>query len=514
MGYANKARGTEAPKAAPKPLTVDMSGTRVWTAEQLPIFDWCRDGKGNLVVVARAGTGKTTTIIQGVTYMPEKSILLAAFNKRIQMELSSRITNNNAEAKTLHAVGYMLIAEYWGRVQTSKGDDRAFDLVRTICGKDIPFTMLKLVAKLHTKGREINPYAKCGEDLIALAEQFECEPEDFWRHQGYDLRYICENAYKCMELAADSNKPKTGIDFADMIYLPLVKNWAMPRYEAGLVDEAQDMTPAQLDLFLKVIKPGGRICVVGDDRQAIYGFRGADSAALGRLQKQLKAKTLNLTTTFRCGKAIVARAQELVPDIQAAPTNGEGTITVLDSDELVNAAQPGDFILSRLNAPLAGYAMQLLRAGKRAQIAGRDIAAGLKAAVRKLSKPGMSVDTFLEAVEEWRAREVKRLTILKFEQRVALVEDQAETLFHLAAGATSLRAVEEVIERLFTDDGDSPDYIYLSSVHKAKGLESRQVFMLSWTFRKGRNQEEDNIYYVAVTRAKDSLVMVEGGGKN
>jgi DNA helicase-2/ATP-dependent DNA helicase PcrA len=512
MGYASKVRGKiEAPaQMSEEGPHISDTAARTWSAQQRDIFSWFKGTiPGNLVVVARAGTGKTTTILQGITHAPETDILLAAFNKRIAEELNSRITNTNAEAKTLHSIGYMLVREYWDGVRTARGgDDRAHELVRSVCPSNLPFTILKLVAKLHTKGREITPYVTCGEDLLPLAERFECEPEDFWRHQGYGLEFVCESAYQCMVLAAEE-RPKGGIDFADMIYLPLRNQWAMGNKNLVVVDEAQDMTTAQLDLALKVLKPGGRVCVVGDDRQAIYGFRGADSSSLSRLKTQLKATELKLTTTYRCGSVIVRKAQELVPDIEALQGVHAGSIARMDADRLVEAAQPGDFILSRLNAPLAGYAMQLLRSGKRAQIAGRDIAAGLKGIVRRLSKGLTSVSAFLDAVEVWRVKETKRLLLLKFEQRAALVNDQADTLHHLAADATKITEIEATIDKLFTDDGSSPAYILLSSVHKAKGLEASRVFMLHWTFRCGKTQEEDNIYYVAVTRAKYTLVFVE-----
>lgn len=523
MSYASKVRGTSAAlldspiedKILDRPVVREITD-RVWSTQQQAIFGWFKTSRvnkqlsKNLVVVARAGTGKTTTILEGVGHAPEDSIILAAFNKRIAEELSARLTNSNAEAKTLHSIGYMLIREYWGKVQIAKHDSqRMYALVKQQQrGISLPNTIERLIAKLHTKGREILPFATCGEELLPLAEQFECEPEPFWEHQGYGLEFVCESAFACMQLAKEETKV---IDFADMIYVPLVNDMAMPRYELGVVDEAQDMTFAQLELFRKVVSPEGRICVVGDPNQAIYGFRGADSGSIARLKKELSAKELTLSTTYRCARSIVAKAQTLVPEIQAAKGAPEGTIRSLDADRLVDEAQPGDFVLSRLNAPLAGYAMQMLRAGKRAQIAGRDIGAGLKAIVRKLAKGATDVDTFMENVNEWREKEVKRLKILKFDTRASLVEDQAETLYHLSEGAQTVRDIENVIDRLFTDiEGADNRYITLSSVHKAKGLEADKVFMLNWTFRRGK-QEEDNIWYVAVTRARHELVHVEQG---
>jgi superfamily I DNA/RNA helicase len=514
MGYASKARGTALETLTPPveyaPAPVVALPPRVWSDQQNEIYEWFADGDGNLVVIARAGSGKTTTIVEGVNRAPEETILLAAFNKRIAEELNGRIGGQpSAEAKTLHAVGNMLVREYWGGVRTARNvDDRAKDLSEAVCGKDTPTTIIRLVSKLHTKAREMAPYAKSGADLMALAEQFECEPDDFWKFQGMGLDYVLDKAYEAMELAAEV-KPRGGIDFADMIYLPLRKKWAAGKYALVVVDEAQDMTMAQLDLARKVLAPGGRMCVVGDDRQAIYGFRGADSNSLSRLKNELKAKQLGLTVTYRCGHEIVARAQQIVPDIEAGKGNPKGEILATDANELIDRAQPGDFILSRLNAPLASVAMQLIREGKRADIAGRDIGAGLKTLIRKISKGVYTVVDFQDAVDAWEAKEVVRLTRLKFENRITAVRDQAETLQVLSEGAESIGAIEQRITMLFNDDGPNAAKILCSSVHKAKGLESNRVFLLDWTFRDGKDKEEDNIRYVAVTRARHELIYVE-----
>ncbi len=529
MSYASKARDTSTqtitgryPDTRPALQNIAVPTDRVWSKQQNKIFDWFEDGDGHLVVVARAGTGKTTTIIEAVKRAPEKNILLAAFNKRIKEELESRIGGNpNIEAKTLHAIGFSLVREYWRGVKVAKGNDREYDLSRKGCiiahggtrGRNVPDTIIKLINKLHTKGREINPLAEEPEDLRGLMEQFECEPEPFWFFQGYDDKYVAEAAFAAMEFAKDEqDKPSTGIDFADMIYLPIVKGWAMGKYDLGVVDEMQDMTTAQLILFRLVLTPYARICGVGDDRQGIYGFRGADSGSLQRLKKELDAEQLMLTVTYRCGQSIVRRAQEIVPDIEAHKSNPEGTIEATDDEKLIGLAQPGDFILSRLNAPLAGVCMKLLRSGKRAEIAGRDIAGTLKALVRKLAKGSTTISEFHDSVLAWEKKEVDRLTKLRFETRVQLVQDQTETLMALSEDAQSVQEVENIIERIFTDDGPNAARILCSSVHKAKGLEADRVFLLDWTFRDGGKfggQEESNIRYVAVTRAKSTLVYVD-----
>jgi superfamily I DNA/RNA helicase len=264
------------------------------------------------------------------------------------------------------------------------------------------------------------------------------------------------------------------------------------------------MTTAQLEIAQGVCR--GRICVVGDDRQAIYAFRGADSASLDRLKMELNAVELGLTTTYRCGKSIVREAAALVPDFTAGSNNPEGEVITMLTKKMFAEASTGDFILSRLNAPLVSTAMRLLRAGKRTRIAGRDIGAGLKTLIRKFR--ARSINELVTRISAWEEKEIKRLTAAKREARIEGVRDQAEMLISLTENAKSVSDVEDRIEALFTDDGlGQAGVITCSSVHRSKGLEANRVFVLRDTLRN-HNQEELNIVYVAITRAKATLVMV------
>lgn len=306
------------------------------------------------------------------------------------------------------------------------------------------------------------------------------------------------------------------IDGSDMIFLPVRNGWLTKQFDLVVVDEAQDMTTAQLEIAQGVMNTGGRICVVGDDRQAIFGFRGADSGSLDRLKVELDAVELGLTTTYRCGKAIVELAQAYVPDFQAGPDNCDGEIFEMVDEALVGAAGPGDFILSRVNAPIVGIAMKLLRSGKRARVAGRDIGKGLVSLARKMN--ARSVPELLTKIEGWAAREElrHRAQLVKatngrkdaIKAKIEAVHDQADMMISLTDGAKSVQEVMTRIEALFTDDGlGAAGVVTLSSVHRAKGLEAERVFILRDTLRD-YNVEEQNIAYVAITRAKRTLVWV------
>jgi superfamily I DNA/RNA helicase len=153
--------------------------------------------------------------------------------------------------------------------------------------------------------------------------------------------------------------------------------------------------------------------------------------------------------------------------------------------------------------------MSLLKAGKRTRIAGRDIGGGLKTLVRKFK--ARSVPEFLTRVSAWEEREVKRLVAAKRdESKIEAIHDQASMLCSLSEEAKNVDEITTRIDALFTDDGlGDKGLVMCSSVHRAKGREASRVFVLRDTLRTG-SVEEDNISYVAITRAKLSLVYVIG----
>lgn len=491
---------------------------RTWSPQQLDIFRWFESGAGHLVVRARAGTGKTTTILEGIEHAPEPQILLAAFNKRIAEELQAKLRNPRAEACTLHGAGFRIVRRFWERTQIAQGHERANGLAKQAVGDQAPDAILSLVAKLCTLGREMAPFATSGKDLEDIALAHDCEPDPEWEEDGWDLEGVSGAAFKAMQLA--KQRPAGGIDFSDMLYLPLANGWVRARYDLVVIDEAQDMNAAQIALARRLSK--GRVVVVGDDRQGIYGFRGADSGALDRLKAELSAQELGLTTTYRCGKSIVALAAQWVPDYAAAPTNPDGLVRSLPREGIFGDARMGDAVLSRTNAELISLCLRCLKNGVAARIEGKDVAEGLRALVKKLStgKAANSVPMFLERLRSWQERETARASKMAPDRAEAKVEqicDKAEALANLCDGIASIAELRTRIDRIF-DDIQGGRCVLFSSVHKAKGLEWDRVYVLRYTLRdrpqgdKPVRQEELNIAYVAVTRAKGELVMVDQGG--
>lgn len=477
-----------------------------WSTQQQAIFHWFGRGGGNLVVRARAGTGKTTTLLEGVNHAPENRILLAAYNKSIARELDQRLQNPNATAQTLHAAGFRIVRRWWEGIRLAQGSQRAMTLAADVAGPSAPDAVLRAVAKLSTLGRETVPFARSAADLVVVAWEHDCVLGEEWEEEGYDVETIAELAWQAMGLAKE--RPTTGIDFADMLFLPLVHGWVRARHDLVVIDEAQDLNFAQLELARRL--SAHRVAVVGDNRQAIYGFRGADAGSLDRLKRELAAHELSLTVTYRCPSLIVELAREMVPDYQAAPSSPRGCVETISEHRLPRIVEPGQVVLSRMNAPLVPLCLRTLREGKPARIEGRDIARDLSSLVRYLSEgpAKSSMPRFLDRVERWETREVARARnsgVSGAEARIVQTQDKAETLRFLAEGVTGVREIEARLSQLFEARQEG---VVFSSIHRAKGREWDTVYLLRQTLRS-QPEEEQNIRYVGITRAKKRLVWVD-----
>ena len=123
-----------------------------------------------------------------------------------------------------------------------------------------------------------------------------------------------------------------------------------------------------------------------------------------------------------------------------------------------------------------------------------------------------TVPQLLEKLHAWAEREVAKLQATKrrsAQARIDFIFDQVETVDALSDG---LATVEELLTRLQELFGERRGpCIVLSTIHRAKGLEAPRVFLLAETLYcrgKRKNQEEENIAYVGITRAKETLVLV------
>lgn len=472
---------------------------------QQAIYDEVATGSGHLVVIARAGSGKTSTTLAALSRVPRGcTIAMFAFNKSIATELSSRAPKG-VEVKTLHAHGFAacrkafpgtriddrkswyILTSLFGD-ETGKGEDE--DPVRSYYA-----SIVKIVR--YAK----DTLASEPEALDEIADRFDVEvPEDD----------ISRN--KTMAAAAavlEKSKEQTDvIDFSDMCWLPVVRNLRVWAFDRVFVDETQDLSPAQIELLLKCVKRGGRIVAVGDDRQAIYSFRGADVDTVDRLIERLSAKVLPLSVTYRCPTAIVELARYEVRDLRPASGAKAGLIvmrTEAQKQATVDEMREGDMVISRSNAPLLSLCFALWKRGRRAKVMGRsDMGESLLKLVRK------SKASTVEDLLAWNAKradkEIARLAAAK--RPTDLVEDTRDCLVTLCNDVDTIAELETALGKLFADNPEA-GAVTLGTTHKLKGLEAETVYMLEDTYRRERGGEEANCWYVAVTRSKERLVMMK-----
>lgn len=471
-----------------------------WDKYQRAVFEDVAHGTGHTVVQAVAGSGKTSTIMEALKYVPNGcTALLLAFNKKVAVELSRRAPRGVAVA-TLHGHGLQAAGWQLG-VSVDEKEQRVDRLYERTFGKkkykeDVELVRVLKKALRLAKGA----LAKTEEEVRAVIEEFgvgevlDADESDLLVRRTVEFLTICAELSDRM------------IDFADMIWLPIVKDLKLRRYDRVFVDETQDLDRAQIELVLRSVAPGGRVLAVGDPRQAIYRFRGADSHALPNVIARLGAKVLPLSVCYRCGSKIIQKAQKWVPEIEAAPGAAAGSVQAVSKDTMLKGAAPGDFILSRTNAPLIGLCLRFISEGVPANIEGRDIGRGLTASVRK--SMAETVEELRDRIELWGAAERARLVRSGRDPRT--VDDRLACLLTLSDGAQSVEDVFERIDELFANVKDDTNRIVLATTHKAKGLERNRVWLLEGTYLRYPGVEEENLYYVGITRARRELMLVDG----
>lgn len=471
---------------------------RNWSNFQKAIFKDIAQGGGHTVVIARAGSGKTSTIVEGFKYLPKgKKTLMVAFNKSIADELKQRAPSY-VDVMTLHSLGFRAIKQVYGN--------------DVVLETDKPRLLVEGLTSNNREDWELNQsLCKCTSlckgflydtprDIDDIIDRFGIELFDMKREEFIKI------VIKLMGLCKVQTKV---IDFDDMIWFPFVHRLNVGKFDVVFVDEAQDLNAAQMAMVFSALRPTGRCIAVGDPAQSIYQFRGADSEAIPNFINKLNAKTLPLSVTYRCPWRVVDLAKEIVSDIQAVEGAPAGIVEDMLPEHLLGSVRKGDFVLSRTNAPLIKYCMAALKAGIPANIQGRDVGSNLLYFIKK--SKSKTIESFVKYVNEWREAEVRRLLAEKKNTEVAI--DKAECLLNLCEGTLTIKDLKDLIEKLFSDVDDSAKVVF-STTHKAKGLERDRVFVLANTYRKGSGvQEEDNLWYVAVTRAKRELYLVRKASK-
>lgn len=509
-------------------MTTMTTPTLTPSSYQSAIYTWVTAGAGSLVVEAVAGSGKTSTLLHLLSLIPRsQSVRLFAFNRDIAQTLQSRISQPNVDASTYHSAGYRAILKHLGtKVDTDKRKGKTL-IAATLSDADARgygADLLKLVglAKHAAIGVLESNTPAAWQALIDhhdLDFQYPIPPrlsdeqfQQFLKDEQARVITLAMNLLQSSNEAAEAEF-EWAIDFDDHLYLPLYWNLPLPQYDWVLIDEAQDTNRVQREFAKRSLKPGGRLIAVGDSHQAIYGWRGASHDALDLLRHDFTAQSLPLSVCYRCGHEIVRQARMIVPQIEAWEEASAGIVAIDVDPTQLSTLTLHDAILCRNNAPLVKHAYALIKAGVGVQILGRDLGEDLQRLVERMH--ATSVEDLLKRLLLWRDKEVKRFATLKQPAKSAKAEDQVASIQAiLESGVETIPQLLAAIGTLF-GDGSKP-LLTLSTIHKAKGKEWDTVAIIGrwlipsfYATKPWQQQQEQNLLYVAYTRAKRRLWIVD-----
>ena len=498
--------------------------TRTLSPQQEIVRNFPRTHTGSAFAEAVAGAGKTTTVM----YMLAEttgSVAVMAYNKSAALEFEAKARElglnfgNRVRFGTCHSFGFGAW-RYAHKGVSVDADAKTKAMVATF---QIPKNLVSFVSNLISlaKQRAIGlngslTDAKLYYDIIDHFDlAYEIEDEGLIRAGvEYAIQGIQWHKVRGPEL----------IDFDDMIWLPLVTGVKMFGNDWVVGDEWQDANPARRALARKMLKPQGRAMFIGDRHQAIYGFTGADADSIDQTIKEFRCQELSMTVTFRCPKAVVAKAQEVVGHITAHESAPEGEVTYTDEQKFWQGVrnenafdQVNDALLCRNTRPLVETAFQLIKRGIPCHVEGRDIGAGLIKLIDRF-KNAKTLAALRDRMSAYCEQRVQKLTAKGKETQAQALQDRVETIFVIADTCKEVEELKTKITSMFQDAaGEARKTLTLSTVHKSKGREWQRVFLLGanlympspYARQEWQLQQERNLQYVAYTRAKSTLVLVE-----
>lgn len=422
--------------------------------------------------------------------LPSRPVLYLAFNKRVVDEAKGRLRSTTL-IKTFNGLGHGM----WGKGRTLKLDTKktnnlfkemvdALPKDQRNAAWDCYSAVADGVGRAKALGYIPSRHAMAEKSLVG----------DLTFHASLDETPddLAADLIDDMLSRSISAAFKGHIDFNDQLYMPALfsSKSAFSAFPTILVDEAQDLNPIQHCLISRLVT--GRLIIVGDPYQSIYGFRGAKAEGMASLEADFDMDKLSLSVSFRCPEAIVRAAQWRVPHFRWFKTGGKvETLHTVDIADL-----PDDsVILCRNNAPLLTAAFLILAAGRSVSIVGSDIGPRIVGLMRKLGDEDQQQSTTLDAIAEWEA--------IRLERDSKSAADLAACMRVFVEQTSTLGTAISYAEHIFAQRGG----IQLSTIHKAKGLEWSHVYFLNPNLI-GHNEQEKNLRYVAQTRSADYLAEI------
>lgn len=275
---------------------------------------------GPILVIAGAGSGKTKVLTTKIAYLvengiPTDNILAITFTNKAAKEMKDRVINmlgsegHEIRISTFHSFGVYLTQKHYNEL----GYQKNF----TILDSDDSLTIIKRIMKdLNIDPKEYNPRAI--RNAISSAKNELISSLEYERYASDNFSQKVLEVYTRYEQKLLINN---SLDFDDLLFLPIklfrtkpeILKYYQEKYQYILVDEYQDTNEAQYILIKMLSAKNRNICVVGDESQSIYSFRGSNYRNILNFEKDYKdCTTILLEQNYRSTSTILDSANDVI----------------------------------------------------------------------------------------------------------------------------------------------------------------------------------------------------------
>ncbi len=290
------------------------------TGLNLPQQEAVKHIDGPLLILAGAGSGKTKTITTRLAYLIKEvgispaNTLTLTFTNKAAKEMEKRALSMIGDSKnyskpmlcTFHKFGLIFLKKYINRLNR----DNRFNIIDT----DDKRRALKKIIKENNLSLDVglisSEISKYKNNLLSPDELFIKSDTKLFKNIVTIYKIYQENILK-----------NNLVDFDDLLMLPYqilrdnsdIREMVSRRYRYIMVDEYQDTNKLQFKLLKLLLSEHNNICVVGDDDQSIYGWRGADIKNIINFQEEFEgSKLIKLEINYRSTSQILKASNELI----------------------------------------------------------------------------------------------------------------------------------------------------------------------------------------------------------
>lgn len=492
-----------------------------YSEEQENIFEYVTKGLLNVSVQAVAGAGKTTTLVECVRRLPEdKKILVVAHNRLTKETLCKKLDGvKNVNIFTIHGLSWRMYTEHFG-VEPKIVDDKYRIYVNKnldeIAGEE--YEALSQSKKLIYKTHVFDLIDKARYNLKQSAKEIKKLAT-----KKYGMSLLSNEPETVASILKWGSENISTVDYQDMLTLPYELGYNTKRYLSDYIflDEAQDTSLSQQYIISRCLKRNTRFIYFGDRDQSINNWCGSDTEAFDHLKDKdtfgREAQEFPLTTNYRCGTEIIKFAKQYTDNNIHAREGAQSG--VVNFDVKLNTAKNGDMILCRNIAPLMDVYRIGVSLGKKMYFRGTELGQALKLSVDATS--GEKIEDIIKSLKKrliatWdHLTESTELTPEETMLNPSIISilDTIKTLECLPKTVTDRTELENFINDVFSEE--EKDGIELSTIHRAKGLEADNVFIICPSLIPSKLaklpwqvEEEKHLQYVMCTRPKNTLNFV------